>query len=68
MLQIQRKTRGSNYKMVQIQLKLQLPAPKRCKWPGKRAKKQIRNKFPQGKTIIPKTIPDPYFLRITISI
>ena len=35
---------------------------------GKTGKKTDQKQIPKRETIIPKTIPDPYFLRITISI
>jgi hypothetical protein len=39
MLQIPWEISGSNSKMLQMPLKWQLPAPKCCKWQGKRAEK-----------------------------
>jgi hypothetical protein len=48
---------GSNFKMLQIQLKWQLPAPKCCKEQGKRAETDQNNNNMEQQN--PETIPDP---------
>ena len=49
------------FQNVVIPLKWQLPAPKCCNLQAKRTEQQIQRKIQNGKTIIPKTIPDPLY-------